>query len=79
MPFHIGITQSAFPQYYTTDQGKPKEVKMCLWGAGREFTGTGKSVKSFARAEAEDYEKLLLLLLFISTVLNKNFRLGIKI
>lgn len=52
---------------------------MCLWGAGREFTGTGKSVKSFARAEAEDYEKLLLLLLFISTVLNKNFRLGIKI
>lgn len=46
-------------------------------GVGREFTGTGKSLEDFARIEAKDYGKLFFL--FISTVLNKIFRLEIKI
>lgn len=46
-------------------------------GVGKEYTGTGKSLEDFARVGAIDYEKLFFL--FVSTVLNKNFRLEIKI
>lgn len=44
-------------------------------GAGKEYAGTGKSLEDFARVGA--IEKLFFL--FVSTVLNKNFRLEIKI